>query len=73
MLRAVPHRPTKWLIGSGVMPPADMWCCVCVLCRTPGATRWAGPALGQHTDEILRGELGMADSEIAALRAKGAI
>jgi len=40
--------------------------------RQPGATRWAGPALGEHTDEILA-ELGLAAGEIAALRADGVV
>lgn len=40
-----------------------------VLSKTPGATKWAGPALGAHTDEVLRNELGMDDAAIAALRA----
>lgn len=33
----------------------------------------APPRLGQHTDEILRGRLGLSDERIAALRAKGAV
>ena len=44
-----------------------------VLSGTPGGTRWAGAELGQHTDDILRGELGMDDADIAALRKSGAI
>jgi crotonobetainyl-CoA:carnitine CoA-transferase CaiB-like acyl-CoA transferase len=40
---------------------------------TPGSTRWAGPELGQHTEQILRDELGMAPEEIARLRECGAI
>ena len=44
-----------------------------VLGGTPGSTRWAGPELGQHTDEVLREELGMDEAEIAALRERGAI
>lgn len=40
---------------------------------TPGATRWAGPELGEHTEEVLRGELGLGDSELQQLREKGAI
>jgi crotonobetainyl-CoA:carnitine CoA-transferase CaiB-like acyl-CoA transferase len=37
--------------------------------ETPIEYRLAPPALGQHTDEVLRG-LGKSDAEIAALRAK---
>ena len=44
-----------------------------VLSGTPGATRWAGPELGQHTDWILRTELGMSDERIQELRRSKAI
>jgi crotonobetainyl-CoA:carnitine CoA-transferase CaiB-like acyl-CoA transferase len=40
--------------------------------RTPPAMRTVAPALGEHTDAILR-ETGLADDEIAALRAQGAV
>jgi succinyl-CoA:(S)-malate CoA-transferase subunit B len=40
------------------------------LSETPGRIEHLGPRLGQHTDEILRGLLGMSDEEIAGLRAK---
>jgi succinyl-CoA:(S)-malate CoA-transferase subunit B len=43
------------------------------LSETPGSIRSLGPKLGEHTDEILRGLLGMGDDEIALLRAKKAI
>jgi crotonobetainyl-CoA:carnitine CoA-transferase CaiB-like acyl-CoA transferase len=39
------------------------------LAETPGSVRRAPPVLGQHTDEILAGELGMDAQAIAALRA----
>ena len=42
------------------------------LSDTPGSTEWIGPALGQHTDVVLRA-LGYDDVRIAALRAAGAI
>lgn len=40
--------------------------------ETPGAVRWPGPDLGQHTDEVL-GEIGLAPDAVAALRAKGIV
>ncbi len=40
--------------------------------ETPGATRWPGPALGEHTEQVL-GELGYDAEAIATLRANGAI
>jgi crotonobetainyl-CoA:carnitine CoA-transferase CaiB-like acyl-CoA transferase len=42
------------------------------LSDTPGEVRWQGPALGQHTGEVLAG-LGFAGAEIEALRTAGAI
>lgn len=43
------------------------------LSETPGAIRWAGPALGAHTDEVLKDVLGYDAERIAALRAAGTI
>ncbi|WP_412480864.1 CaiB/BaiF CoA transferase family protein [Azonexus sp. IMCC34839] len=42
------------------------------LSATPGATEWLGPALGEHTDAVLR-ELGYGSEAIAGLRNVGAI
>jgi formyl-CoA transferase len=39
---------------------------------TPGETRWLGPALGQHNDEVLSA-LGYSAEERAALKRRGAI
>ena len=39
----------------------------------PGGVRLPPPTLGQHTDDILRHDVGLSDSEIAALRAEKAI
>jgi crotonobetainyl-CoA:carnitine CoA-transferase CaiB-like acyl-CoA transferase len=38
------------------------------LSHTPGRVTHAGPPLGQHTEEILTGFLGMSPEEIAILR-----
>jgi len=43
------------------------------LSRTPGAVRWPGPALGQHTDEVLAARAGCSAERLAELRAKGVI
>jgi crotonobetainyl-CoA:carnitine CoA-transferase CaiB-like acyl-CoA transferase len=42
------------------------------LSATPGATRWLGPKLGEHTDEILR-EMGLDEERIAELRRDGVL
>lgn len=42
------------------------------LSATPGETRWLGPKLGAHTEDVLA-ELGLDAAQIAALRQGGAI
>jgi alpha-methylacyl-CoA racemase len=42
------------------------------LSRTPGSVRAGGPALGEHTEAVLR-ESGFSDAEIAALLDSGAV
>jgi crotonobetainyl-CoA:carnitine CoA-transferase CaiB-like acyl-CoA transferase len=46
-------------LTSGVVPK---------LSETPGSIEFVAPALGAHTDEVLRERLGMSDDEIAVLR-----
>jgi crotonobetainyl-CoA:carnitine CoA-transferase CaiB-like acyl-CoA transferase len=41
--------------------------------KTPGSTRWPGPKLGSHTDEVLRGILGLDDAGMASLSKDGII
>jgi len=40
---------------------------------TPVEYRNPPPTLGQHTEEVLRGMLGMTDAQIADLRSKSAL
>ncbi len=42
------------------------------LSDTPGTTRWIGPKLGEHTDEVLAA-LGYTEGEIAAMRVRGVV
>ena len=39
--------------------------------REKAPERW--PTLGQHTDAVLRADLGLSDAELTELRAKGVI
>ncbi len=43
------------------------------LTETPGRTEWTGPALGEHTEEVLRSLLGLGDDELESLRRDGVI
>jgi len=42
------------------------------LSATPGEVRWLGPALGQHTDEVLA-SLGYTAEKVADLRGRGIV
>jgi len=41
--------------------------------RTPGSVAWAGPRMGEHNGEVYGGLLGLAQSEVDDLRARGVI
>jgi crotonobetainyl-CoA:carnitine CoA-transferase CaiB-like acyl-CoA transferase len=43
------------------------------LSDTPGAVRTAPPTLGQHTDAILRDDLGLSEADVLRLRSDGAV
>ena len=43
------------------------------LSRTPGSVRWPGPALGQHTDEVLAARAGCTAERLAELRGRNVI
>jgi len=43
------------------------------LSATPGAVRLPPPALGEHTDAILTRDLGLASSQVAAMRTAGVV
>jgi formyl-CoA transferase len=43
------------------------------LTETPGAVRWPGPALGEHTEAVLTERLGLSPDDVAGLRARGVI
>jgi len=43
------------------------------LSETPGRIEWLGPALGAHSESVLKDWIGLDDAAIAALRSAGAI
>nr|VFK38933.1 MAG: succinyl-CoA:(S)-malate CoA-transferase subunit B [Candidatus Kentron sp. SD]VFK43212.1 MAG: succinyl-CoA:(S)-malate CoA-transferase subunit B [Candidatus Kentron sp. SD]VFK78984.1 MAG: succinyl-CoA:(S)-malate CoA-transferase subunit B [Candidatus Kentron sp. SD] len=43
------------------------------LSKTPGQTKWLGPALGAHTAEVLKDVLGMSDKDVEGLKARRVI
>lgn len=43
------------------------------LVDTPGRTRWPGPAVGAHNEEVLRRDLGLSEEEFRSLAREGII
>jgi succinyl-CoA---D-citramalate CoA-transferase len=60
-------------LAGGFDAPVPMTNVVPKLSRTPGEIRHAGPALGAHTDEVLRDLGGYSNDEIAELRDRGVL
>jgi formyl-CoA transferase len=64
MVREVDDPNFGRLLHTGIVPhfPDD-----------PGAVAWAGPEIGEHTDEVLRELAGLSPPEIAKLRGEGVV
>jgi len=60
-------------LAAGFDRPVPMAGVVPKLSRTPGAVRTVGPALGEHTEPVLRDLAGLTDAEITTLRTAGVI
>jgi formyl-CoA transferase len=43
------------------------------LSETPGAVKWPGPGLGEHTAAVLEDKLGVGEERLAALKASGVV
>ena len=44
-----------------------------MLTSTPGAVRWPGPDLGEHTSDVLTRVLGLSADDVAGLKARGVV
>ena len=51
-------------LAAGFDHPVPMAGVVPKLSRTPGSVRAVGPALGEHTDAVLRDLAGLTDAEL---------
>jgi formyl-CoA transferase len=60
----VPHLEFGELAMQNVAPK---------LTRTPGSVRWAGPALGEHNEDVLKKLLGMSEDQMQSLHEAGVI
>jgi formyl-CoA transferase/succinyl-CoA--D-citramalate CoA-transferase len=60
-------------LAAGFAADVPMTGVVPKLLRTPGEIRAVGPALGEHTDAVLRALAQCADAEIASLRDAGVV
>jgi crotonobetainyl-CoA:carnitine CoA-transferase CaiB-like acyl-CoA transferase len=64
MVRDIDDPIVGHVLHPGVVP---------VVPEDPGQIRWTGPAIGAHTEEVLRELLDMTQAEVAELRQDGAI
>ncbi|MGI4938547.1 MAG: CaiB/BaiF CoA transferase family protein [Janthinobacterium lividum] len=74
-IHADPHYKARNMIEQHTLPdgaPVDLPGVVPKLSATPGQTNWVGPALGEHSNEILA-MLGKSQEEIARLRQAGIV
>ncbi|MEO8296361.1 MAG: CaiB/BaiF CoA-transferase family protein [Burkholderiales bacterium] len=74
-IAADPHYRARGMIQRHTLPdgqPIDLPGVVPKLSATPGGTRWVGPTLGEHTDEVLAA-IGIDGEALAGLRARGVV
>ncbi len=70
-----PHYAARGMVQRDTLPdgePIDLPGIVPKLSATPGRTKWIGPALGAHTEEVLA-TLGIGAEEFSNLRADGVV
>ncbi len=70
-----PHYRARGMIEPAAMPgeqPIDLPGIVPKLSETPGTTRWVGPTLGQHVEEVLA-SVGITGEALERLRAEGIV
>lgn len=70
-----PHYLAREMIIAAELPgkvPVKMPGIAPKLSETPGAVRWSGPELGEHTDAVLA-DLGMTELQILDLKQRGVI
>jgi crotonobetainyl-CoA:carnitine CoA-transferase CaiB-like acyl-CoA transferase len=74
-IHADPHYRARDMIQPQVLPDGkvvDFPGIVPKLSATPGTTRWLGPQLGEHTEEVLA-QLGISHEEFATLKQQGVV
>jgi formyl-CoA transferase len=74
-IHADPHYRARGMIESHALPDGreiDFPGIVPKLSETPGTTRWLGPKLGEHTEEVLA-SIGIDGAAYAELKARGLV